>query len=341
MVTGRSAPADELTGGVIGVTRTPPAPVSTATLWIGRIVSAVPALMLTGSGVVKLVKPDPLVEEFTRLGYPASLALGIGILELFCTALYVLPRTAVLGAILLTGYLGGATATHVRIGDPFFAPVVLGVLLWGGLYLRDPRLRALAPLRRDPASDFAAGRGITSLLKKTLFGFVAVVVVLVIFVALQPAAFRVVRSATIAAPPPEVFAQVNDFHHWEAWSPWAKLDPAAKNTFEGPSAGTGAVFTWSGNDQIGEGRMTLVESRRDELIRIKLDFVRPFESTCDVEFAFKAEGNQTVVTWGMSGENNFVGKAFCLFMNMDKTLGGEFEKGLAQMKAVAEAAAKK
>jgi uncharacterized protein YndB with AHSA1/START domain len=167
------------------------------------------------------------------------------------------------------------------------------------------------------------------------------VVVFVIFVALQPSEFRVVRSATISAPPAEVFEQVNDFHNWEAWSPWAKLDPACKYTFEGAPAGTGSVFTWSGNDQVGEGRMTLLESRPHELIRIKLDFIRPFESTCTVEFAFKPEGDQTAVTWSMSGENNFLAKAFCLFMSMDKCVGGDFEKGLAQMKAVTESAAKK
>jgi hypothetical protein len=114
-------------------------------LWAGRIISALPALMLLVSGVMKLVKPAPVVEGMTRLGYPEHLALGIGILELACTVLYLVPRTAVLGAILLTGYLGGATATHVRIGDPFIAPVVLGALVWLGLYLRDERLRALLP----------------------------------------------------------------------------------------------------------------------------------------------------------------------------------------------------
>jgi uncharacterized protein YndB with AHSA1/START domain len=186
-----------------------------------------------------------------------------------------------------------------------------------------------------PASKWAIFAG------TILLGLVTIVVVFVLVVALQPPEFRVVRSATISAPPADVFAQVNDFHNWEAWSPWAKLDPACKNSFEGPSAGTGAVFAWSGNDQVGEGRMTVLESRPAELVRIKLDFVRPFESTCDVEFQFKPEGDQTAVIWTMSGKNNFVGKAFCLFMNMDKTVGGDFEKGLAQMKAVTEAKVRK
>ena len=124
------------------------APVSKKLLWAGRIMSALPVLMLLLSGVMKLVKPAAVVEGFVRLGYPESLTVGIGIVELACAALYVVPRTSVLGAILLTAYLGGATATHVRIGEPFFMPILLGVLVWGGLFLRDDRLRALLPLRQ-------------------------------------------------------------------------------------------------------------------------------------------------------------------------------------------------
>jgi hypothetical protein len=125
------------------------ASVSKKTLWAGRIVSALPALMLLFSGVLKLAKA-PVVAEFARLGYPEGAILGIGILELACMVVYIIPRTSVLGAILLTGYLGGAVATHVRVGDPLFkviTPAVLGALVWGGLYLRDVRLRALIPLR--------------------------------------------------------------------------------------------------------------------------------------------------------------------------------------------------
>jgi len=124
------------------------APVSKKTLWAGRIISALPVLMLLFSGVMKLAKPTPVVQEFARLGYPGSVVLGIGILEIVCTVVYLIPRTSVLGAILLTGYLGGATATHVRIGDPFIFPVVFGVLVWLGLFLRDDRLRALIPWRK-------------------------------------------------------------------------------------------------------------------------------------------------------------------------------------------------
>jgi hypothetical protein len=123
------------------------APVSRKAVWAGRVVSGVPVLMLVMSGVMKLMKPAAVVEGFENLGYPARLAMGIGILELACTAVYLVPRTAVLGAILITGYLGGATATHVRVGDAFAGPVAIGVMVWLGLYLRDRRVRALVPLR--------------------------------------------------------------------------------------------------------------------------------------------------------------------------------------------------
>jgi uncharacterized protein YndB with AHSA1/START domain len=177
-------------------------------------------------------------------------------------------------------------------------------------------------------------------LVKILIGLAALVVLLVVVVALQPSEFRITRTATVAAPASAVFARVNDFHKWEAWSPWAKLDPAARNTFDGAPAGTGAVFAWSGNSKVGEGRMTITESRPNELVRIKLEFMKPFAATNTAEFTFKSEGDRTAVTWSMYGHNNFIGKAVCLVMNMDKTLGGEFDKGLAAMKTVAEAAAR-
>ena len=177
---------------------------------------------------------------------------------------------------------------------------------------------------------------VVSILKKILLGFLAVLVVFLIVVACQPPDFAIARSAAMAAAPAAVFAQVNDFHKWEAWSPWAKLDPAMKTTYEGPSSGTGAIYSWAGNDQVGEGRMTIVDSRPGELVRIKLEFLKPFPATNQADFAFKGEGAQTSVTWTMTGRKNFLQKGFCMFMDMDKMVGGDFEKGLAQMKAVVE-----
>jgi uncharacterized protein YndB with AHSA1/START domain len=177
-------------------------------------------------------------------------------------------------------------------------------------------------------------------LKYVLVGVAAVVVLFLIVVALQPSTYKVERSATIGAPPSVVFAQVNDFHKWAAWNPWDKVDPAMKKTYEGSPAGVGAVYAWVGNGDVGEGKMTITESRPGELVRINMEFFKPMAGTSTTEFAFAPQGNGgTLVTWSMSGENSFVGKAMCLFMNMDTMVGGQFEKGLADMKAAAESAA--
>jgi hypothetical protein len=178
------------------------------------------------------------------------------------------------------------------------------------------------------------------MIKKILIGLAVVLVVLVLVIALQPSHYRVERSAMMNAPAAVVFAQVNDFHKWNAWSPWAKIDPAMKQTFEGAPAGNGAVYAWAGNKDVGEGRMTITDSHPNDLIKIKLEFIKPFAATNATDFTFKPQGDQTAVTWTMSGDNNFIGKAFSLFMNMDKMIGSDFERGLAQMKSVAEAAPK-
>jgi Polyketide cyclase / dehydrase and lipid transport len=173
--------------------------------------------------------------------------------------------------------------------------------------------------------------------KKLLIVLALIAIVLVVVVALQPSQYRVERTATIAAPAPVVFAQVNDFHNWEAWSPWAKIDPAMKQAYEGAAAGTGAIYRWAGNTEVGEGRMTISESRPSDLIRVSLEFLKPFASTATAEFIFKPQGDQTVVTWSMTGGRNFMAKAVHLVLNIDRLIGEQFEKGLAQMKAVAEA----
>ena len=158
-------------------------------------------------------------------------------------------------------------------------------------------------------------------------------------VATRPSDFRVTRSTAISAPPPIIFAQVDDLTKWETWSPWDKMDPTLKKTFGRTSAGAGAGYSWIGNKKVGEGRMTIAESRPNEFIRIHLEFLKPFKATSTAEFTFKPEGDQTIVTWSTFGKNNFMAKAFWLFVDLDKMMGGEFAKGLAQLKLLAEAAA--
>lgn len=179
------------------------------------------------------------------------------------------------------------------------------------------------------------------MLVKILIGVAVLVIALVVIVAVQPSEFRIARTATIAAPAPVVFAQVNDFRKWDAWNPWAKIDPAIKQGYEGAPAGKGAVYTWAGNNEVGEGRMTITESHPSELIRLQMEFLKPFQGRSTAEFTFKPEGDRTAVTWSMAGEHNFIAKAMHLVMNLDTMIGANFEKGLAQMKSVAEAAARR
>ncbi len=178
------------------------------------------------------------------------------------------------------------------------------------------------------------------MLIKVLLALVAILVVFVVVAAMQPTDFRVARSASISAPPSAVFAQVNDFHKWEAWNPWAKLDPAMKQLYEGSSSGAGAIYKWAGNHQVGEGRMTLVESQPNDLIRIRLEFLKPMAAVNTAEFTFKPDGDRTSVTWSMTGQNNLAAKAIGLVINMDKMIGGNFEKGLSDLKAIVEAPSK-
>lgn len=178
------------------------------------------------------------------------------------------------------------------------------------------------------------------MLKKILIGLGALIAIVLIIAAFKPNEFQISRTATIAAPAPEVFSQVNDFHKMEAWSPWLEPDPTAKTTFDGAPAGEGAIYGWSGNNDVGEGRMTIVESRPNEFIRIKMDFIRPFANTAETVFLFRPEGDQTVVTQTMSGKNKFFGKVMCLFMNMDKMIGSQFDKGFAKMNTLVRAAPK-
>ncbi len=171
---------------------------------------------------------------------------------------------------------------------------------------------------------------------KILIVLAITVVVLVVVISSRPDEFRVMRSTTISAPPAVVFAQVNVARNWEKWSPWAKLDSAMRTTYEGPSSGVGSITRWSGNNQVGEGSSTIIESRLNELVRYRLEMRKPFKGTNLVEFTLKPEGEKTIVTWGMSGKNNFMSKAMSLVMNCEKMCGTQFEKGLAQLKSVVE-----
>ena len=178
------------------------------------------------------------------------------------------------------------------------------------------------------------------MVKKVILGILALVLIVVgalcIVVAKQPEEFRVMRSAEINAPTDKVFEFVNDFHKWDSWSPWAKMDRNMKVTYSGPDSGVGAAYSWVGNDEVGEGKMTIRSNHPPKQIVIDLEFIKPFAAKNITGFDFKAEGEKTNITWSMAGKKNFIMKAFCLVMDMDKTVGADFEKGLAKLKTVAE-----
>jgi hypothetical protein len=179
------------------------------------------------------------------------------------------------------------------------------------------------------------------MVKKIGLGLVAVVALFLVVVATRPAEFSVSRSTQMNAPADVVYAHVADFHEWANWSPWEKLDPGMKKTYSGAPSGVGAKYEWAGNDEVGSGAMTIADARPNELIGITLEFKEPFPATNRTEFTFAPAASGTTVTWTMSGKNDFMGKAFSLFMNMDKMVGGDFEKGLGELKARSEDKAKK
>jgi hypothetical protein len=178
------------------------------------------------------------------------------------------------------------------------------------------------------------------MLKKLVFAITALVVGFVAFVMMRPSTYRVERSITVAAPADLPFGLVNDFHRWKYWSPWDALDRNMKKTFDGPYAGPGAIYSWSGNEQAGQGTMTLLESKPYESIHIQLEFLKPWPSKNTITFTFQPVAEGVTVRWAMDGNHDFMGKAFSLFMDMDGMIGKDFEKGLATIKSLTETEAK-
>lgn len=177
------------------------------------------------------------------------------------------------------------------------------------------------------------------MIKKMLIALAATLVGFAVFVATRPADFRITRSAKLSASAGVIFTHVNELKKWPDWSPWAKMDPLMKVTYSGPEAGVGASYSWVGNNDVGEGSMTITESKPVEMVRFKLQFLKPMDATNVTDFTFTPAGDQTLVTWSMTGTNGFMGKAFSLIMNMDKLVGADFEKGLANLETVVKAPA--
>lgn len=157
-----------------------------------------------------------------------------------------------------------------------------------------------------------------------------------IYAATQPDDFRVERTITIQSPPEKIFPLINDFHQWEAWSPWEKVDPNVKRTYSGAAMGKGAVYKWNGNKEIGQGRMEIAESIPLSKIIINIHFLKPFEARNTIDISLYPEGKATRVTQAMYGPSPFISKVICLFFSMDKMVGSKFEEGLGNLKGLAE-----
>jgi hypothetical protein len=173
------------------------------------------------------------------------------------------------------------------------------------------------------------------MLKTTGIVLVVAVIMILIFAATRPATYHVERSTTIAAMPEKISPLVNDFHNWDQWSPWAKLDPNIRVSYSGPPAGQGAIYEWEGNKKVGKGRMEILAAE-PTLTSIKLDFLAPFESHNRTNFVLEPQGSITRVTWTMDGPNTFMSKLMSVFVSMDKMIGKDFESGLGQLKSAAE-----
>jgi carbon monoxide dehydrogenase subunit G len=164
-----------------------------------------------------------------------------------------------------------------------------------------------------------------------------VLVALAVLVQTRPDRFHIERSETINAPSAAIFPHINDFHRWSAWSPFEKMDPELQRSYGGPAAGVGAAYSWVGNNKVGEGSMRIMESTPTRKVGIALEFVKPFKASNVATFTLAPEAaGATRVTWAMDGQSTFVSKAMGLFMSMDRMIGGEFEKGLASLKGIAE-----
>lgn len=174
------------------------------------------------------------------------------------------------------------------------------------------------------------------MLKTIAIAVVALLAAVLAFAATRPDTFRVQRATSIKAPPEKIFALINDFHSWDAWSPYEKLDPAMKRTRSGAANGKGAVYAWESDGKAGAGRMEITESSASSKVAIQLDFAKPFESHNIAEFTLEPQGDATHVTWAMQGPSPYISKVIGLFFNMDQMIGKDFEAGLANLKTLTE-----
>lgn len=274
-------------------------PVPGKAILAGRIISGLAAVPFVLSAAMKFSGSPFMVKGFEHLGWPQSLIRPLGVLESLCVILYLVPASSVLGAILLTGYIGGAIATHSRIGEPVLLQIAMGILVWLGLFLREPRLMELLPVR---AKDF-----------------------------------KVEREIVIGLPRSEVFAYLKPLSNFRHWNPFLRKDPHARISMRGSDGEVGTVASWEGNRALGSGEQEITRIVDGERVEFELRFKTPFQETNRGYFSAEDAGESlTRVRWGMTGKSAFPRNVIGLFLNCDRMIEREFDLGLHQLKSVLE-----
>lgn len=268
-------------------------------MWAGRALTTLAVLPFIFSFIMKVSGSPQMLQGLAHLGWPEKMILTLAILEGASVLLYLAPRTAVLGGIVLTGYLGGAIATHLRVGEPVGIHIVIGILIWLGLFLREPRLGELLPIRGGD--------------------------------------FRIEREIIIDRPSEDVLGYLRSLRNFLSWNPFLKPGCQAKVEFRGTDGQVGSILAWDGDRQVGAGEQEITRIVDGERIEFELRFKRPFASTNQAHFAADPDGgSRTRVRWMMSGKASFPMTVIGLFMNCDRIVGKEFDSGLSLLKTILE-----
>jgi DoxX-like family/Polyketide cyclase / dehydrase and lipid transport len=267
--------------------------------WIGWVLTVLAVAPFVVSAAVKFAGIPQVSQGMEHLGWPQTMIFRLGVIEALCAVLYLMPPTSVLGAVLLTGYMGGAIATHLRVGEGPWVLVAFGVMAWLGLYLREERLAVLLPIRADD--------------------------------------FKFEREVTINRPHSEVFTYLKPLGNFQKWNPFLRKDPNTKIATQGQDAQIGFVTSWEGNREVGIGEQEITRIIEGQRIEYELRFTKPFAATNQVYFAAEPVGqSQTRVRWGMSGKCPFPMNLLGLIFNSEKMIGREFDWGLNKLKSILE-----
>ncbi len=270
--------------------------------WTGRALSALAIAPFVMGAAMSFTGNPQAVAGLARYGWPATMLVPVALIEAVCVLVYLLPPVSVLGAILLTGYLGGAVATHLRVGESPATPIVVGVLVWLGLFLRDRKVSELLPVR---AKDFAYE-----------------------------------RSIVVDRGSEEVFAYLRMLRNFQNWNPFLAKDPNPKLEYRGTDGEPGYVASWEGNKELGAGEQEIARVLDGRRVEFELRFKKPFRATNQGYFAVEPlDGGRSRVRWGMSGKSPFPMNVIGMFIDCEAMIGKEFEAGLARLKATLEKSA--